>query len=251
MAQANRTAKSGTGRNGRPPRSKPGVKRERILEVAIDAFGRYGYEDAKWADVAAAVGIGPTALYHYFESKQHCLYEIMGTAVARLPGALRPHHGCERRLDGSPRRAPRRRVQAHRPRGAAEPRAHGRTGPDRDPPDGAARRGGARDRQNENARSRVCLGHVPRPRHAAGAHPRERPAAPRAGAHSASTTASGTGTGQAARCRSPTSAGSSSAASSRCSAAHPSLRTRSSNFPSRPARASRGTRRRPRPRRSS
>jgi AcrR family transcriptional regulator len=82
VAQANRTAKSSTGRNGRPPRSKPGVKRERILEVAIDAFGRYGYEDAKWADVAAAVGIGPTALYHYFESKQHCLYEIMGTAVA-------------------------------------------------------------------------------------------------------------------------------------------------------------------------
>ena len=46
------------------------------------AFGRYGYEDAKWADVASAVEIGPTALYHYFESKQHCLYEIMGQTVA-------------------------------------------------------------------------------------------------------------------------------------------------------------------------
>ena len=42
-----------------------------------DYFGRYGYEETKWADVAAAVGIGSTALYHYFESKQHCLYEIM------------------------------------------------------------------------------------------------------------------------------------------------------------------------------
>ncbi len=66
----------------RRPRAKPGVKRERIIEVAIDAFGRYGYEDVKWAEVAAAVGIGPTAVYHYFESKQHCLYEIMGRAVA-------------------------------------------------------------------------------------------------------------------------------------------------------------------------
>jgi AcrR family transcriptional regulator len=66
----------------RRPRAKPGVKRERILEVAIDLFGRYGYEDAKWADVASAVEIGPTALYHYFESKQHCLYEIMGQTVA-------------------------------------------------------------------------------------------------------------------------------------------------------------------------
>jgi TetR/AcrR family transcriptional regulator, cholesterol catabolism regulator len=82
VAQANRALKSTTGRTGRPPRSKPGVKRERILEVAIDEFGRYGYEETKWADIAAAVGIGPTALYHYFESKQHCLYEIMGLAVA-------------------------------------------------------------------------------------------------------------------------------------------------------------------------
>ena len=73
MAQAKTT---------RRPRAKPGVKRERILEVAIDLFGRYGYEDAKWADVASAVDIGPTALYHYFESKQHCLFEIMGQTVA-------------------------------------------------------------------------------------------------------------------------------------------------------------------------
>jgi AcrR family transcriptional regulator len=77
MAQANKATKT-----GRRPRSKPGVKREQILQVAIDSFGRYGYEDAKWADVASAVGIGPTALYHYFESKLHCLYEIMGLAVA-------------------------------------------------------------------------------------------------------------------------------------------------------------------------
>src|SRR5712691_9326105 len=69
-------------RAARSPRSKPGVKRELIIQVAIEAFGRYGYEDAKWADVASAVGIGPTALYHYFESKQHCLYEIMGQTVA-------------------------------------------------------------------------------------------------------------------------------------------------------------------------
>jgi TetR/AcrR family transcriptional regulator, cholesterol catabolism regulator len=66
----------------RAPRQKPGVKRERILQVAIEAFGRQGYEETKWAEVAAAVGIGSTALYHYFESKQHCLFEIMEQAVA-------------------------------------------------------------------------------------------------------------------------------------------------------------------------
>jgi AcrR family transcriptional regulator len=56
-------------------------KRGAILEVATDLFGREGYEHSKWADVAAAVGIGSTALYHYFESKLHCLYEIMAEAV--------------------------------------------------------------------------------------------------------------------------------------------------------------------------
>src|ERR687898_676295 len=66
----------------RPPRQKPGVKKEQILEVAIDYFGRYGYEETKWADVAAAVDIGSTALYHYFESKQHCLFEIMAKTVS-------------------------------------------------------------------------------------------------------------------------------------------------------------------------
>jgi AcrR family transcriptional regulator len=68
----------------RPPRLKPGVKKEQILDVAVDYFGRHGYEETKWADVAAAVHIGSTALYHYFESKQHCLFEIMAKAVAEF-----------------------------------------------------------------------------------------------------------------------------------------------------------------------
>jgi AcrR family transcriptional regulator len=64
------------------PRLEPGAKKEQILDIATDYFGRYGYEATKWADVAAAVNIGSTALYHYFESKQHCLYEITARTVA-------------------------------------------------------------------------------------------------------------------------------------------------------------------------
>ena len=58
-----------------------GTKREEILAAATERFGRDGYEDTKWADIAADVGVGPTALYHYFESKQHCLYVIMDQAI--------------------------------------------------------------------------------------------------------------------------------------------------------------------------
>src|SRR5512133_684301 len=58
-----------------------GAKRAEILAAATERFGRDGYEHTKWADIAADVGVGPTALYHYFESKQHCLYVIMEEAV--------------------------------------------------------------------------------------------------------------------------------------------------------------------------
>jgi AcrR family transcriptional regulator len=60
---------------------RDGGKRQEILAAATDRFGRDGYEHTKWADIAHDVGVGPTALYHYFESKQHCLFEIMDEAI--------------------------------------------------------------------------------------------------------------------------------------------------------------------------
>jgi AcrR family transcriptional regulator len=68
-------------KRGARPRATPRGKREEILACAVEHFGQAGYEDTKWADVAAAVRIGPTALYHYFESKLHCLYVIMADAL--------------------------------------------------------------------------------------------------------------------------------------------------------------------------
>ena len=56
-------------------------KRNAILAAATERFGRDGYDDTKWADIASDVGVGATALYHYFESKQHCLYVIMDDAI--------------------------------------------------------------------------------------------------------------------------------------------------------------------------
>jgi TetR/AcrR family transcriptional regulator, cholesterol catabolism regulator len=72
-------------RTGSTRRSRDeGVRRAEILDAAIDRFGRNGYENTKWADIADDVGIGPTALYHYFDSKQHCLYVILGEALGDL-----------------------------------------------------------------------------------------------------------------------------------------------------------------------
>src|ERR671923_148846 len=63
------------------PRASSRGKRDEIVARAVEHFGHEGYEDTKWADVAASVGIGSTALYHYFESKLHCLYVIMADAL--------------------------------------------------------------------------------------------------------------------------------------------------------------------------
>jgi TetR/AcrR family transcriptional regulator, cholesterol catabolism regulator len=74
------TRKRDTGGAGASSRSK----RDEILRTATAYFGENGYEATKLADVAAAVGIGSTALYHYFESKLHCLYVIMADALGQF-----------------------------------------------------------------------------------------------------------------------------------------------------------------------
>jgi TetR/AcrR family transcriptional regulator, cholesterol catabolism regulator len=68
-------------RTAGPPGASSRSKREEILRTATAFFGETGYEATKLADVASAVGIGSTALYHYFESKLHCLYVIMADAL--------------------------------------------------------------------------------------------------------------------------------------------------------------------------
>ena len=70
-----------TAGGARGGQESPRSKRQAILNAAIEHFGRQGYEYTKWADIAADLGLGSTALYHYFESKLHCLYVIMADAL--------------------------------------------------------------------------------------------------------------------------------------------------------------------------
>ncbi|HEX6355988.1 TetR/AcrR family transcriptional regulator [Actinophytocola sp.] len=71
------TARVSTGDEG--PRSK----RAAILTAAVECFGEFGFEGTKWSAVAGRVGIGQTALYHYFETKTHCLLTIMRLELQR------------------------------------------------------------------------------------------------------------------------------------------------------------------------
>ncbi|HEY1521312.1 MAG TPA: TetR family transcriptional regulator [Solirubrobacteraceae bacterium] len=75
-----KNAQTGASRKTGSPASSRS-KRQEILTTAIDHFGSRGYEYTKWADIATDVGLGSTALYHYFESKLHCLFEIHAEAL--------------------------------------------------------------------------------------------------------------------------------------------------------------------------
>src|SRR4026207_2145786 len=64
-------------------RDGPRSRRHLILDAAIEQFGELGFEYTKWADIADQAGIGETGLYHYFESKAHCLLSIMSSELDR------------------------------------------------------------------------------------------------------------------------------------------------------------------------
>ena len=74
----------------------PRSKRRKVLDAAVDNFGKVGFEHTKWATIADEVGIGQTALYHYFESKVHCLLTIMSTELER---SLERAHTAVEELD--------------------------------------------------------------------------------------------------------------------------------------------------------
>jgi AcrR family transcriptional regulator len=97
-------------------------KRPEIVAAAIERFGSDGYEHTKWSAIAGDVGIGETALYHYFVSKAHCLLTIMRTELAdslerfeRATGSEDDPKEALRRsvmsaYEGEPRDALRRRI---------------------------------------------------------------------------------------------------------------------------------------------
>ena len=79
----------GEGRTG--PRPSPRNKRAEIVAVATEYFGETGYEDTQLGGRGdRQSGSGPTALYHYFESKQQCLFEILGEAIEDACAEFRP-----------------------------------------------------------------------------------------------------------------------------------------------------------------
>ncbi|MBB4684059.1 TetR/AcrR family transcriptional regulator [Amycolatopsis jiangsuensis] len=75
----------------RPRRTRPRNRRALIVAAAAELFARNGYDQTGMSDLAAAVGIGPSALYRHFPGKQQLLAEVVTTGlqpIHRLAGDL-------------------------------------------------------------------------------------------------------------------------------------------------------------------
>lgn len=63
-------------------RRRPKDRKQRILAAAAHLFRELGYDHVGMADVAAAVGIGPSALYRHFNGKRELLLAVMTDALS-------------------------------------------------------------------------------------------------------------------------------------------------------------------------
>ena len=81
-----------TTKRSQPPQRKPRVDAERnrgrILQVAKDAFTRFG-ADASLDDIARQAGVGAGTLYRHFPSREALIEAVYRTEVEKLAAAER------------------------------------------------------------------------------------------------------------------------------------------------------------------
>src|SRR4030088_928562 len=79
-------------KRSKPPQRKPRLdaqrNRERILEVAKDAFTRSG-ANASLDDIAKDAGVGPGTLYRHFPTRAALIEAVYRTEVEKLAAAER------------------------------------------------------------------------------------------------------------------------------------------------------------------
>lgn len=76
-------------RNRRDTNPRKEMVRDQLIDVAAKVFDEKGFERCSMADIAKAVGLGRSALYHYFKSKDEILAAIVEAE------ALEPTHRLE------------------------------------------------------------------------------------------------------------------------------------------------------------
>ncbi len=68
----------------RPKSASHDLKRDEILNVAADCFASRSFPAASMNDIAAACGASKARLYHYYESKEAILFDLLDRYTQRL-----------------------------------------------------------------------------------------------------------------------------------------------------------------------
>ena len=68
----------------RPKSASHDLKREQILDVAAESFARQSFPAASMNDIATACGTSKARLYHYYESKEAILFDLLDRYTQRL-----------------------------------------------------------------------------------------------------------------------------------------------------------------------
>lgn len=68
----------------RPKSATHELKRDQILDVAAQSFARQSFPAASMNDIAAACGASKARLYHYYESKEAILFDLLDRYTQRL-----------------------------------------------------------------------------------------------------------------------------------------------------------------------
>ena len=70
------------------PRLSAEARRQQILDVSIDVFGRAGYYGASMNDIADAVGVTKPVLYQHFDSKSDLYAALLDEVGNRMISAI-------------------------------------------------------------------------------------------------------------------------------------------------------------------
>ena len=74
-------------------RGRPGHDQAAVLRTAIDLFNRQGTTATSMGDLAAALGVTKSAIYHHVPSKEHLLSEALDEALDGLEPRSRRGRG--------------------------------------------------------------------------------------------------------------------------------------------------------------
>ena len=68
--------------------TRPRNRRELLRAAAADLFAEHGYANVAMADVAAAVNVGTSAVYHHYVGKAELLFDVIDGALERAASGL-------------------------------------------------------------------------------------------------------------------------------------------------------------------